>query len=118
MSTSILTSIKKMLGVAEEYTVFDVDLIIHINSTLAILTQLGAGPVTGFSIQDKTAMWSDFVQDDAKLEFIKTYVFLKVRLIFDPPASSAAIESIKNLIAELEWRISVAVDPGTASSQS
>lgn len=102
---SILTSIKKMLGIVEEYTHFDSDLIIHINSVLAIANQLGVGPINGFRIEDKEDKWSDFIQDVKNIEFVKTYVFMKVRLLFDPPSSSSLIEAIKQTISELEWRI-------------
>lgn len=108
---SILTSIKKMLGISEEYTHFDMDLIIHINSVLSILTQIGVGPSEGFSIQDKTEIWTDFITSDKRLELVKTYVNLKVKLIFDPPLSSAVIEATNRMISELEWRILVTVDP-------
>lgn len=108
---SILTSIKKLLGIAEEYTHFDADLIMHINSVLSILTQIGVGPAEGFSIKDESSVWEDFVPDNAKLEFVKSYVYMKVKLLFDPPISSAAIESINRLTSELEWRIQVAADP-------
>lgn len=105
---SILTSIKKMLGITEEYEHFDGDLIIHINSVLAILTQLGVGPKEGFKIIDKNDRWSDFIQDTNKLENVKSYVYLKVKLIFDPPQSSIVIEATNKLISELEWRMNVA----------
>ena len=109
---SILTSIKKMLGIVKEYEHFDMDLIMHINSVLSILTQLGVGPSEGFSIEDDKTEWTDFIANDLKkLGFVKTYVYLKVKLVFDPPLSSAVIESIKQAISELEWRILVAVDP-------
>lgn len=108
---SILTSIKKMLGIAEEYEHFDTDLIMHINSVLFILTQLGVGPSSGFSIEDKTSVWSDFVPAGINLEAVKSFTYLKVRLLFDPPQSSAVMESIKQLINELEWRINIEVDP-------
>lgn len=108
---SILTSIKKMLGIVEEYEHFDADLIMHINSVLSILTQLGVGPSEGFSIKDKTASWNDFLSDSKNLESVKSYVYLKVRLIFDPPLTSSVTEAISRMISELEWRISVAVDP-------
>lgn len=117
MEESILTSIKKLLGIPEEYTNFDVDVIIHINSALAILNQLGVGPSDGFSITDQTAKWSDFLSDSRKLETVKTYVYMKVRLIFDPPTSSAVIDSMNRLISELEWRINVTVDPGDGSEE-
>lgn len=108
---SVLTSIKKMLGIVEEYTHFDADLIMHINSVLSILNQIGVGPSEGFSIEDKEDVWTDFIPQSPKLEFVKSYVYMKVKLLFDPPISSAAIDSINRLISELEWRILVATDP-------
>lgn len=113
---SILTSIKKLLGITEEYVQFDSDLIMHINSVLAILTQIGVGPVEGFSIEDKTTKWTDFIQADLRIQNVKSYVYLKVKLLFDPPLSSAVIESTNKLISELEWRISVSVDPVISTS--
>ena len=111
MSESILTSIKKLLGIAEDYTHFDADIIMHINTAFMILYQLGVGPSTPFSISDKTAVWSDFVGDAADLAGVKTYIYAKVRLVFDPPQSSAHIDALKQTIAELEWRLNVTVDP-------
>ncbi len=107
---SILTSIKKMLGIAEEYTHFDADLIMHINSVFAILTQIGVGPSEGFSIEDDTDVWTDFIQDNKRLESVKSYTYMKVKLLFDPPLSSSVIESMNRIISELEWRIQVAAD--------
>ena len=108
---SILTSIKKLLGIAEEYTHFDADLIMHINSVLSILTQIGVGPAEGFSIKDESSVWEDFVPENSKLELIKSYTYMKVKLLFDPPLSSSVIESMNRIISELEWRIQVAADP-------
>lgn len=108
---SILTSIKKLLGIAEEYEHFDADLIMHINSVFSILTQLGVGPSEGFSIEDETAVWTDFIPEKSRIEFVKSYIHLKVKLLFDPPLGSAVIESMNRMISELEWRIQVAVDP-------
>ena len=108
---SILTSIKKLLGIAEDYIHFDVDLIMHINSVLSILTQIGVGPAEGFSIKDESSVWEDFVPENSKLELIKSYTYMKVKLLFDPPLISAVIESINRIISELEWRIQVAADP-------
>ena len=108
---SILTSIKKMLGIVEEYTHFDADLIMHINSVFAILTQIGVGPSEGFSIKDELSVWEDFVPENSKLELIKSYTYMKVKLLFDPPLSSSVIESMNRIISELEWRIQVAADP-------
>lgn len=108
---SILTSIKKLLGITEDYEQFDTDIVIHINSAFSVLTQLGVGPVSGFSIEDSSAVWSDFV-DDSRLEMVKSYIYFKVRLAFDPPTSSAATQAINEQISELTWRLNVAVDPG------
>lgn len=110
---SILTSIKKLLGIEEDYTQFDTDIIIHINSALAVLTQLGVGPSGGFLIENKNALWTDFVYGTNNLEMIKSYVYLKVRLLFDPPTSSAVMEAMNRSVSELEWRINVTVDPGS-----
>ena len=104
---SILTSIKKMLGITEEYEQFDADLIMHINSVFSILTQLGVGPSEGFSIKDKTDVWSDFIPDDPRLESVKSYVYMKVKLLFDPPLSSTVMESMNRMISEFEWRLNV-----------
>lgn len=108
---SILTSIKKLLGITEEYEHFDADIVMHINSAFSVLAQLGVGPKDGFRIEDSSTDWSEFLCDDYRLEFVKTYVYLKVKLGFDPPLSSAAIEAINRQISELEWRINVSVDP-------
>lgn len=107
MTESILTSIKKLLGIAEEYDQFDTDIIIHINSVFMILTQLGVGPSEGFSIKDKTEIWNDFISDDKKLESVKSYVYMKVRLLFDPPISSAVMDCMNRMVSELEWRLNV-----------
>lgn len=106
---SILTSIKKLLNITEEYEYFDADIIMHINSALLVLTQLGVGPPEGFMIFDKTAIWDDFIGDD-NIEMVKSYIFLKVKLLFDPPTSSAAMDAANRLISEFEWRLNVAVD--------
>ena len=110
ISDSILLSVKKMLGIPPEYEQFDPEIIIHINSVFSILTQLGVGSDEGFSVKDSTASWSDYIPEGKAVEDIKTYVYLKVRLIFDPPQSSAAIEAMKQLASEFEWRINVGVD--------
>lgn len=108
---SILTSIKKLLGITEEYENFDQDIIMHINSAFMILNQLGVGPKSGFSINDKSSTWNEFIPESSNLEAVKTYVHLKVKLMFDPPLSSTVIEAIKSQINELEWRLNVSVDP-------
>lgn len=107
---SILTSIKKLLGIAEEYEHFNPDIIMHINSAFSVLTQLGVGPIEGFYIEDASKTWSEFLHDDTRLEFVKTFIYLKVRLAFDPPSSSSVMEAIVRQINELEWRINVTVD--------
>ena len=110
---SILASIKKLLGIAEEYDHFDNDIIMHINSVFMILTQLGVGPSKGFMITDSSASQDDFLPEDSeKLQAVKTYMYMKVKLMFDPPTSSAVMESMNRTISELEWRLNVAVDPG------
>ena len=107
---SILTSVKKMLGIEDDYEHFDSDLIMHINSVFSILTQLGVGPDKGFMISDKGAVWSDFISNEATLQIVKSYMYLKVKLLFDPPLGSAVIESTNRQISEFEWRLNAAVD--------
>lgn len=107
---SILNSIKKVLGIYAEDTSFDIDIIMHINTVLMGLRQIGIGPVNGFSVRDEYDTWEDFLPDISLIEAVKTYVALKVRLIFDPPASSAITEAMNRTIAELEWRLNVQVD--------
>ena len=111
MDSSILTSIKKLLGIAEEDKTFDQDIIIHINSVLSILCQLGVGPNTEFMIEDDSAIWSDFLGEYANLTLVQSYVYMKVRLMFDPPTIGTVADAINKNISELEWRINVAVDP-------
>lgn len=108
---SILTSIKKLLGITEEYTHFDTDLIIHINTVFSILNHLGVGPAESFSITSKAGKWSDFISDNTKIESVKSYVYMKVKLIFDPPLSSSVVTSMNQLISEMEWRLQVVCDP-------
>lgn len=107
---SILTSIKKLLGIAEEYTQFDADLIMHINSVFSILTQLGVGPSNGFSIEDDSATWDEFIPEGQNVELVKSYIHLKVKLLFDPPLTSAVIEAMNKNIGEFEWRLNVAAE--------
>ena len=107
---SILNSIKKVLGIYEEDTSFDVDIIMHINTVFMTLRQIGIGPSEGFSITDSKDIWSEYLSDLALIESVKTYIALKVRLIFDPPASSAIIEAMNRTISELEWRLNVQAD--------
>lgn len=114
---SILNSIKKLLGIAEDYDYFDSDIIMHINSVFATLTQLGVGPEDGFSIDDESEKWEDFLPEERMLHSVKSYMFMKVKLMFDPPLSSAVIECTKEQIKELEWRLQVAVDSTNTKSE-
>lgn len=109
---SILNTIKKMLGLAEDYDAFDTDIIIDINMVFNILNQIGVGPKEGFFITGVTEVWSDYISDMRKMEMVKTYIYLKVKQIFDPGSSSALNDAITKQISELEWRLSVNVDPG------
>ena len=104
---SILITIKKMLGIDEAFIAFDTDVMMNINSALMVLNQLGVGPATGFMITGKDETWSQFLLARTDLEAVKTYIYLKVRLLFDPPANSFLVDAIKNQISELEWRINV-----------
>lgn len=111
ITESILTSIKKLLGIDAAYNHFDPDLIMHINSVFSILTQMGVGPANGFSITGDREKWADFTDELPKFSLVKSYMHLKVKLLFDPPLSSAVIESINRQISEFEWRLFVAADP-------
>lgn len=107
METSILLSVKKILGLAPDYTVFDHDIVTHINTAFSILTQLGIGPPNGFMIEDAEPVWFDFVEDDMQLNSVKTYVYLKVRQLFDPPQTSYLIAAMERQIQELEVRMNI-----------
>jgi hypothetical protein len=107
MESSILTSTKKILGLDASYTVFDLDIITHINTAFSTLTQLGVGPEAGFMIEDDTAVWDDFIVDDIQYNAVKSYVFLRVKQLFDPPTTSYLITAVDNQIKELEWRLNV-----------
>lgn len=107
MATSMLTNVKKIVGLAEADTSFDPDIIMHTNAVLSVLTQLGIGPEDGFMIEDATPTWEDFLVGDKRLNMVKTYVYLRVRLLFDPPSTSFVIESLNKQIEELEVRMSI-----------
>lgn len=100
----ILTSIKKLLGIDPKYSAFDDDIIIHINTVFIILNQLGIGPVEGFQVVNGDETWDEFTTTENE-NMVRTFVYLKVRLMFDPPTSSVLIDSINNMLAELEWRL-------------
>jgi hypothetical protein len=108
---SILDSVKKDLGIMPDDTNFDPDIIMDINTALSILTQLGVGPSQGFSIEDNTAEWDDFIPDSPTLDMVKSYVSKKTKQLFDPPNTGPLSEAFNKVLDELVWRINVAVDP-------
>lgn len=117
---SILTSVKKVLGIPEYYEHFDRDILLHLNSVMSILHQLGVGPENGFVVEDDSTTWSDLFDGDIdtnKMMYVKSYVCLRVRLLFDPPASSGAIDAMERQMRELEWRITVTRDPRDDSEE-
>lgn len=107
---SILDSVKKMLGMDPEFTAFDIDVTLFINAAFGSLRQLGVGSDTGFVIADNTTLWSQYITNLAFVGMIKSYIFMKVKLVFDPPATSFGIDAVKNQIQELEWRINVVAE--------
>lgn len=107
MTDSILDSTKKVLGLDPSYEAFDPDVLMHINSVFSTLHQLGLGPEAGFTISDNSATWDQFIGDMKHIESVKTYVYMRVRFIFDPPTTSFAIGAMKEQIQELEWRLNV-----------
>lgn len=111
MDESILTSIKKLLGVMEDYTSFDTDIIFDINSALFTLNQLGVGK-SGFAISDATSTWDDFLEQRQDVQAVVQYIYLNVKLVFDPPTNSFVVEAMNNRLKELEWRLNVQVDDG------
>lgn len=113
MEQSILKSTKKILGLEADYTVFDQDILTHINSAFSTLYQLGVGPVNGFMIEDDSAEWVALLGNDIRLNAVKSYVYLRVRLLFDPPTTSYQISAFNEQAKELEWRITVHTDEGT-----
>ena len=105
MENSILKSVKKILGIDASLTVFDFDILTHINSAFSTLNQIGIGPENGYAIEDDSALWTSFVGTDPLLSSVKTYVCLKVRIIFDPPQTSYLVDALNAQIRELEWRL-------------
>ena len=118
MEESILISIKKLLGIEKDYDQFDQDIIIHINSSLMSLNQLGVGPKKAFTIANSGASWKDLLGDTTMFEGVKTYIYLKVRLVFDPPINSSVMDSIKEQIKELEWRLTTQAEEGVELSDT
>jgi hypothetical protein len=107
VADSILNSIKKIVGLVESDTSFDTDIIMHANTVFSVLNQLGIGPTDGFMIEDSAPTWDDFLAGDNRLNMVKTYIYLRVRLLFDPPSTSFVIESLNEQIKELEVRMSI-----------
>lgn len=110
MSTSILDSTKKSLGLAPDYDAFDPDIIMHINSIFMVLTQLGIGPATGYAIEGNTETWEDYLIGQTNLKAVQSYMYLRVKMIFDPPATSFVLTSLENIQKELEWRLVIGAD--------
>jgi hypothetical protein len=107
VETSILKSTKKILGLADDYDAFDLDVITHINTAFSTLTQLGVGPDAGFMIEDDSSKWSEYIDSGPQLNQVKTYVYLKVRMLFDPPATSYLIAAFERQLEEVVWRINI-----------
>lgn len=110
LEENILASIKKLLGLEEAYTPFDTDIMMHVNTAFMSLQQLGVGPVTGYYLSTGLETWPEFFGTYTDLQGVKTYIYLKVRLVFDPPSTSFVIDAIQKQIAELEWRLNIQVD--------
>lgn len=115
VTDSILASTKAMLGIVPEYTAFDNQIIMYINTTFSTLHQLGVGPDEGFSIEDGDTTWDELLQGRKLLNLVITYVHMNVKLMFDPPANSFATTAMKEQMKELEWRINVMVDPDVST---
>lgn len=113
MTQSILNSTKKALGLDPDYDVFDPDLLMHINSVFGTLTQLGVGPAEGFMIEDDSTEWDAFLGNDPGLNPVKTYMVLRVRLVFDPPQNSFLVDAIHKQIQEQEWRLNMHAERST-----
>lgn len=105
ITDSILDTTKKLLGLPLDYNAFDQDIITHINTVFASLNQMGVGPKDGFEIEDSSTEWSEYTDNNKLKNNVKSYMYLKVRLLFDPPTSSALIDSTNNQIKELEYRL-------------
>lgn len=116
MENSILISTKKILGVEDAYTAFDIDIITHINSAFSSLNQLGIGPEAGFEINDNAALWQDLALPLNQLSMVKSYIYLKTRMLFDPPGTSYLIEAMNQQIREHEWRLSTFREQAKAST--
>ena len=110
MTQSILTTVKRTLGLSEDYTVFDNEIITHINSVFGDLHQLGVGPLVGFEIEDVNATWGDFLANDVVLNATRSYMYLRVKQLFDPSTIGFVLTAQKEAIEKAEWRLMVAAD--------
>lgn len=110
MDASILLTIKKLLGLSDDFDCYDLDVIIHINTAFATLTHLGVGPSSGFRITGDLETWEMFVADLTQLEMVKMYIYMKTRVLFDPPSSSFVLDAMNKSIAEYEWRLNSLAD--------
>lgn len=116
VENSILDSIKKLLQIEPSYDEFDVDIMIHINSVFSTLYQIGVGPQTGaYRITSQANAWSEFIGDDTFLEEVKSYIYLRVKRLFDPPETSFANDSFKDQLKEMEWRLQTYSPPADYS---
>ena len=113
MDESILTSIKKLLGLTEDYTAFDQQITMHINAVILILKQIGVCE-KAYTVTDKTDTWSEFLSKDKDFEAVKSYMYMKVRMLFDPPTTTVVADSMNRMISELEWRLNVEAESKTA----
>lgn len=113
MEESILESIKGLLGPDSAYDVFDPDIVLFINSVIATLTQLGIGPQKGYRITGPGETWKDFIGDEKDLDSVKSYIFMKVKMVFDPPTSSFVLSAMEKMCEEYEWRLKTAVEDKT-----
>lgn len=118
MEASILLSTKKVVGVGPTYTAFDEDIIMYINAAFSTLNQLGVGPEEGFMISDEQATWEEFDVPMNQLNLVRTYLFLKVRMLFDPPGTAYLIEAMTSQIAEYEWRLNVFREDALAAEEA
>lgn len=110
MEESILTSIKLMLGLTADYTPFDQQILMCINTAMNAMTQVGIGPIEGFVIRDASTTWSEYLGDDVRMEAAKTALYIRTRLLFDPPANGTLEETLKEQLAEIEWRLKSTMD--------
>lgn len=111
MNESIFESIKALLGPDASDDVFDQDILIHINSAISVLTQLGIGPARGFMVTGPDETWEDFIGNDPTLSMVKSYIYMKVKIAFDPPINSSVLSAYQEACKEMEWRMNVNADP-------